>query len=82
MRRSWLEFELQPKPQLIEFLKERGYEVTEQATIKGRSGAEHIIDILATRDDGVVNYNIAIGVKVAGGEVALSDIFDFDDKAY
>jgi len=81
-RRSWLEFELQPKPQLIEFLKQRGYEVTEHATMKGRSGAEHIIDILATRDDGVVTYNIAIGVKIAGDEVALSDIFDFDDKAY
>jgi len=81
-RRSWVEFELQPKPQLIEFLKQRGYEVTEHAAIKGRSGAEHIIDILATRDDGVVTYNIAIGVKVAGDEVALSDIFDFDDKAY
>ena len=38
--------------------------------------------MLATRDDGVVTYNIAIGVKVAGDEVALSDIFDFDDKAY
>jgi general secretion pathway protein E len=81
-RRSWLEFELQPKPQLIEFLKQRGYEVTEHATMKGRSGAEHIIDILATRDDGVITYNIAIGVKIAGDEVALSDIFDFDDKAY
>ncbi|RLC60680.1 MAG: hypothetical protein DRI01_09805, partial [Chloroflexi bacterium] len=81
-RRSWLEFELQPKPQLIEFLKQRGYEVTERATIKGRSGAEHTIDILATRDDGIVSYNIAIGVKIAGDEVALNDIFDFDDKAY
>jgi len=81
-KKSWLEFELQPKPQLVEFLKQRGYEVTEHATMKGRSGAEHIIDILATRDDGVVTYNIAIGVKIAGDEVALSDIFDFDDKAY
>jgi ribosomal protein S27E len=81
-RRGWLEFELQPKPQLIEFLKQHGYEVTEHATVKGRSGAEHKIDILASRDDGVVTYNIAIGVKVAGDEVALNDIFDFDDKAY
>ncbi len=81
-QKSWLEFELQPKPQLIEFLKQRGYEVTEHATMKGRSGAEHKIDILATRDDGIVTYNIAIGVKVAGDEVALRDIFDFDDKAY
>jgi general secretion pathway protein E len=81
-RRSWLEFELQPKPQLIGFLKQRGYEVTENATVKGRSGAEHKIDILATREEGVVTYRIAIGVKVAGEEVGLKDIFDFDDKLY
>ena len=81
-RRGWLEFELKPKLQLIEFLKQRGYEVVENATVKGRSGAEHKIDILATRDDGIVTYNIAIGVKVAGDEVGLNDIFDFDDKAY
>ena len=81
-RRSWLEFELTPKLQLIEFLRERGYEVTENATIKGRSGAEHSVDIVATRDDGVITHNIAIGVKVAGAEIGLADIFDFDDKAY
>ncbi len=81
-KRSWLEFELKSKPQLLEFLKQRGYEVTEHATMKGRSGAEHKVDILATRDDGIITYNIAIGVKVAGDEVALRDIFDFDDKAY
>jgi len=50
--------------------------------VKGRSGAEHSIDILATRDDGVITYNIAIGVEVAGDEIGLEEIFDFDDKAY
>jgi len=81
-KRSWLEFELKPKHQLIEFLRERGYEVTENATVKGRSGAEHKIDILATRDDGIVTYNIAIGIEVAGDAIGLGEIFDFDDKAY
>jgi len=81
-KRGWLEFELKPKHQLIEFLRERGYEVTENATVKGRSGAEHRIDILATRDDGIVTYNIAIGIEVAGDEIGLGEIFDFDDKAY
>ena len=81
-KRSWLEFELKPKLQLIEFLRGRGYEVTENATVKGRSGAEHSVDILATRDDGIITYNIAIGVKVAGDEIVLGEIFDFDDKAY
>ncbi len=81
-KRSWLEFELKPKHQLIEFLKQRGYEVVEKATVKGRSGAEHTIDILATRDDGIIAYTIAIGIKVAGEKIELGEIFDFDDKAY
>jgi len=81
-KRSWLEFELKPKSQLIEFLRQHGYEVIENATMKGRSGAEHRIDILATRDDGIITYNIAIGVKVAGEKIELGEIFDFDDVAY
>ena len=81
-KRSWLEFELKPKTQLIDFLKRCGYKVNENAPKKGRSGAEHVIDILATRDDGVVIHEIAIGIKMAGERVSLSDVFDFDDKAY
>ncbi len=81
-KRGWLEFELKPKHQLIEFLRERGYKVTENATVKGRSGAKHRIDILATRDDGIVTHHIAIGIEVAGDEIGLGEIFDFDDKAY
>jgi general secretion pathway protein E len=63
-------------------LKSRGYKVTENAMVKGRSGAEHRIDMLATRDDGIITYNIAIGIEVAGDEIGLGEIFDFDDKAY
>ncbi len=81
-KRTWLEFELKPKTQLIDFLRSRGYEVLNNATVKGRSGAEHKIDILATKDDGVINYNIAIGVEMASGKIGLDKIFDFDDKAY
>ncbi len=81
-KRHWLEFELKPKVQLIEFLKQRGYEVTENAMVKGRSGAEHKIDILATRDDGIVVHHIAIGIEVAEKAVELDKVFDFDDKAY
>jgi hypothetical protein len=81
-QRSWLEFELKPKAQLIEFLRRRGYEVTENAVKKGRSGAEHNIDILATRDNGIIIHDIAIGIKIAGDKVSLRDVFEFDDKAY
>lgn len=81
-KRGWLEFELKPKHQLIEFLKQRGYEVKENAEVKGRSGAAHKIEILATRDDGIITYSVAIGVEVAEHKVGLEQLFDFDDKAY
>jgi len=81
-QKAWLEFELKPKTQLVEFLKHHGYEVTENAKIKGRSGAEHDIDILATRDDGIITHNVAIGIEAAKDKVELAKIFDFDDKAY
>lgn len=81
-KRGWLEFEVKPKSQLIQFLKQYGYEVRENAIVKGRSGAEHRIDILATRDDGIVIHDIAIGIEVAGGPIGLDKVFAFDDKAY
>ncbi len=81
-KRSLLEFELKPKPQLLDFLQKRGYQVVEDAVVRGRSGAAHKIDILATRDDGIITYTVAIGVKVAGQKIELGEIFDFDDKAY
>jgi hypothetical protein len=81
-RREWLEFEVKPKAQLIEFLQRLGYEVKQDAVVKGRSGAEHRTDILATKDDGIVVHDIAIGVKIAGGEIGLGEVCDFDDAAY
>jgi len=81
-KRNWLDFELQSKAQFVEFLMQHGYEVTENAIVKGRSGAEHCIDILATRDDGIITHNIAIGVEIARDKIGLDKILDFDVKAY
>jgi uncharacterized OB-fold protein len=81
-KRNWLEFELEPKVQLVEFLRQHGYKVTENARVQGRSGAEHCIDILATRDDGVITHSIAIGVAIARDKIGLDRIFDFDVRAY
>jgi hypothetical protein len=81
-KRNWLEFELRPKVQFLEFLRRHGYEVTENAKVKGRSGADHYIDILATRDDGVVTHDVAIGVEIARNKIGLDRILDFDVKAY
>jgi DNA-directed RNA polymerase subunit RPC12/RpoP len=81
-KRNWLEFELQPKVRFVEFLKQDGYQVTENAKVRGRSGAEHCIDILATRDDGVITHTVAIGIEIARDRIGLDRILDFDVKAY
>jgi hypothetical protein len=81
-KRNWLEFELQPKVRFLEFLRRHGYEVAENARVTGRSGAEHSIDMLATRDDGVVTHSVAIGVEIARDRIELDRILDFDVKAF
>ena len=77
-----LSFELNHKPRLIKFLQERGFEVHENAKAKGRSGAEHTFDMLATRDDGVVQHRIAVGIENSTKELGIDRVFSFDDKAY
>jgi hypothetical protein len=81
-KRNWLEFELQPKVRFVEFLRKHGYKVTENARVQGRSGAEHRIDILATRNDGVVTHTVAIGIEIARDRIGLDRVLDFDVKAY
>jgi hypothetical protein len=81
-KRNWLEFELQPKVQFLDFLSRHGYKITENAKVKGRSGAEHTIDMLATRDDGVITHNIAIGIEISRDKIRLDRIMDFDVKAF
>jgi hypothetical protein len=80
--RLWLRFELGHKPKLIKFLQERGFEVTENARVAGRSGAEHEFDMLAVRDDGVTKHRIAVGIENSVKELGIDRVFSFDDKAY
>ncbi|MGA8848621.1 MAG: restriction endonuclease [Dehalococcoidia bacterium] len=81
-KRNWLEFELQPKVRFVELLRQHGYKVMENARVQGRSGAEHYMDILATRDDGVVTHTVAIGIEIARDRIGLDRVLDFDVKAY
>jgi hypothetical protein len=81
-KKNWLEFELQPKVRFVEFLKQHGYKVTENAQVRGRSGAEHTVDILATRDDGIVTHTVAIGIEISRERIGLDRVLDFDVKAY
>lgn len=84
-RKDWLEFQLKPKAQLVDFLRLQGYQVEELAKVHGNSGAVHTIDILATRDDGLARYHLGVGMLIAmrgEKEVSLEELFEFDTKAY
>jgi len=84
-KKGWLEFQLKPKTQLVDFLKHQGYQVHELAQLTGRSGAVHTVDVLAIRDDIITKINLGIGILVAPSgepEVGLESLFRFDTRAY
>jgi CheY-like chemotaxis protein len=83
--RKRLEFELEPKKQLVDYLNRLGYDVQESVPLQGRSGATHTIDLLASINDPVSKHTVAIGILAApqnGEEVAIDTLFSFDSKIY
>jgi general secretion pathway protein E len=40
------------------------------------------MEILATKDEGIITHRIAIGIEVADKPMELDRVFDFDDRAY
>jgi hypothetical protein len=84
-QRKRLEFELEPKRQLIDCLVNLGYEVREKVQVQGKSGATHTIDLLAIKDDLLIKHTVAIGVLAAPNneaEVSIDSLFAFDSKVY
>jgi hypothetical protein len=85
-RKARLVFNFGLKLQLIEFLKKRGYSVTENARVTGpsKSGAEHVFDLLACKFDGLIDYTMCIDaiINADNTDIELDDIFRFDNKAY
>ena len=84
-KKGWLEFQLKPKTQLVDFLRVQGYQVQELAQLTGKSGAIHTFDILAIRDDILTKIILGVGILVAGAgesEVGLEALFRFDSRAY
>ncbi len=82
-RRSALEFEVGPKKKLIALLQSHGYEIEERGLIVGKSKAEHIFDIIASRTDGLWTHTLVIDTLMDDEkEVTLEKVFRFDDKAY
>jgi hypothetical protein len=85
-KKRQLQFELSEKPRFADFLRSRGYDVIEGARVNGttKSGAKHVLDILAQRNDGLVSYTIGVGILIdsQGQEVSLAEVFAFDNKVY
>jgi hypothetical protein len=75
---------LGPKGWLRWFLEKKGYRVEEKYKLKGRSGAEHILDFYAQKDDGIVNHSIA--ACIIADEVSQANnaniVTNFDSATY
>ncbi len=75
-------FECHNKDGLLQLLKDAGYHVEENATLPGRSGAQHTFEILASYDDGILNHTIAVGIVEGTGDVGFEAVAVFDARAY
>jgi CheY-like chemotaxis protein len=69
---------------IVSFLRQLGYDAYEKVKVPGRSGAEHILDIFAQRDDVIVKPAIAIALVSAeqGQIVGIDKVSQFDAKAF
>ena len=77
--------EISPKlrNRIKEYLEAKGYEVTEEAELVGKSKLVHIFDMLAQMDDGFNSYIIAVCITYGGDiETEVDTIFHFANKAY
>ena len=74
----------QLKSQFVQRLEEQSYEVEQNASLTGKSGAQHTFDILARSDSGFIAYTIAIDIaqNEDGQGISLGKTFTFDDKCY
>jgi hypothetical protein len=71
-----------PKARVREFLVREGYEIQESVQATGRSGAEHKLDMLATKRSGPLEHRIVVGFANAAEEVDSEEIIKLYAKAY
>lgn len=69
------------KQDLLNSLHDHGYRVQEKASVKGKSGVEHVFDILAY-DNGSQGHNLGIDILDGKVEIDLKQVALFDTKAY
>jgi general secretion pathway protein E len=70
------------KEELVKSLANRGYGVKEKAKVKGRSGIEYTLDILAHSENDQVEHRLGIDFLNGDKEVSLDQVMLFDTKAY
>ena len=75
---------LSPKGLLKRLLEKKGYTVTENAKVTGRSGAEHTLELYAQKDDGITSHQVAACVILSGhtDENGVNEVVQFDTAAY
>lgn len=71
-----------PKARVREFLVREGYEVSEAARETGRSGAEHEIDLLASKQSGPLQHRVVVGFASADEAVDSEEVVKLYAKAY
>lgn len=71
-----------PRARVRELLKKEGYEVAESVCRAGRSGAEHHIDILATKRTGTSEHRVVVGFISGEQAVDSEEVIKLYAKAY
>jgi general secretion pathway protein E len=76
--------ETDPRIWLKNLLENRGYNVEENLNVVGRSGADHVIDLYARKDDGIIDHKVAACIitekDILNGDVNV--VMQFDTAAY
>ena len=75
---------LGPQGFLKRLLEMKGYMVTENASVTGRSGAEYNLELYAQKDDGITSHQIAACVILNGSKEGngVNEVVQFDTAAY
>jgi predicted Zn-ribbon and HTH transcriptional regulator len=71
-----------PKARVREFLTREGYDIQESVQTTGKSGAEHRIDLLATKRSGPLEHRIVVGFSSAESAVDSEEVIKLYAKGY
>jgi hypothetical protein len=79
---SKLRVERIPKARVREFLTREGYDIQESVQATGRSGAEHRLDLLATKRSGPLEHRVVVGFASAETAVDSEEVIKLYAKGY